>query len=90
MIFGILKVSGHSMQPALIEKDIVIVSSLFPIHMFNMVAFKHEGKTFIKRVTEIKDNTYRLVGDNINDSIDSRSFGDIEKHDIIGKVIYKI
>lgn len=90
MILGLLRVSGHSMQPAFLEKDLVIISSLFPVRIFDVVAFKYEGKTFIKRVTEIKESAYRLVGDNIHDSLDSRSFGDIPKHDIIGKVIFKM
>lgn len=89
MILRVLRVSGHSMQPAFMEGDIVIVSSLFPIRPFDVVAFKYRNKTLLKRVTDIRSGAFRVVGDNVADSLDSKSFGDVIKRDIIGKVVFK-
>ena len=44
---------------------------------FNTADFKLEEK--------IKDDNYFLVGDNRNNSTDSRTFGSINKKDIVGK-----
>lgn len=90
MILGIVKVAGHSMQPSLLEQDIVVISSLFPIRMFDVVVFKIGDKRMIKRVVEVKKDVVKVAGDNMSDSLDSRTLGDIQKRDIIGKVIFKI
>lgn len=84
------KVSGHSMQPYFMENDIVIISSMFPIRIFDVVVFRIGDKVMIKRVIEIKNTAVRVAGDNISDSLDSRTFGDVQKRDIIGKVILRI
>lgn len=39
---------------------------------------------------EISPKAYFLIGDNLDDSFDSREFGEISKKNIVGKVIYKI
>ncbi len=38
----------------------------------------------------VPENSYFLLGDNRNNSIDSRIYGSVNKNQIIGKVIYKI
>ena len=38
----------------------------------------------------LKNNEYYLLGDNYNDSVDSRSFGSVEDSQIISKVIGKM
>ncbi|MDP3988249.1 MAG: S26 family signal peptidase, partial [Candidatus Levybacteria bacterium] len=92
MLLSIFKISGHSMQPSFIEGDFVIAT---PIPYFfyspkagDVVVFKvKDGKKFIKRIFKKKDESYYLIGDNRNDSKDSKDFGWIKRKAIIGKVI---
>lgn len=88
--FGRFKIAGHSMQPLYKSGDQVLVWKFSKINNGDVVAFKKSSKVFIKRVKENKKGKYYVEGDNKTDSLDSRSFGEIEKHDIIGKVIYKL
>lgn len=45
------------------------------------------GKLILKRINDIKDNFYYLLGDNPKESTDSRTFGWVKENAIIGKVI---
>lgn len=89
MLLKILKVHGHSMQPAIKNGQKVLISSVpyfFTEPKINdIVAFRIDNKIFIKRIVSIKDEKYFLRGDNIVDSFDSRKFGRIKKKDIQGK-----
>lgn len=38
----------------------------------------------------LPNNTYLVMGDNRNNSLDSRTFGPVKKQDIIGKTIFSI
>lgn len=93
------KVLGHSMEPTLNAGDTLIVSSI--PYWFkkpqkgNIVLFLEtkSKKYFIKRIVKIdrsaQKDKYFLAGDNRNDSKDSKTFGLIERKNILGKVIYK-
>lgn len=89
MIFGLLKVKGHSMESYLYSGQQVLAVGFLPIRKRDVVVFRHSSSIFIKRVIEIKEGQYSLEGDNKNDSLDSRAFGLIEKKDIIGKVVWR-
>lgn len=49
-----------------------------------------EGEHLIKLIKEISKKDIFVVGTNEKESVDSRSFGYIQKKDIIGKVLFKI
>lgn len=51
--------------------------------------FKKAGNTENFEIT-LAPETYFIMGDNRNDSEDSRTFGPIEKKDIIGKVFFTL
>lgn len=91
MIFGLFKISGHSMLPRLKPKDIILVSSLPYIFkspkIGDIVLFRNNKTIMVKRIVEIKDNKLKIEGDNKKDSF---SIGWIKKDDIIGKVYRKI
>lgn len=90
MIIGFFKVSGHSMEPYLQEGNRVIALGHLPFKQGDVVVFKKHSKLFVKRVGKITRDKVVVVGDNKKDSLDSRHFGEIKKHDIIGKVVFKL
>ena len=81
------KVSGHSMEPYLKEGDQVLAFKFSEIKKGDIVVFRYESKTLIKRVKDIKKEKYFFEGDNKRDSL---KIGEISKGDIIGKVIFKL
>lgn len=95
LLISRFKIQGHSMEPTILDGETVLVSSipyLFSKPKINdIVAFrkKKTGKIFIKRIADIDKGKYFVKGDNEKDSVDSRSFGWIDKKEIIGKVIYR-
>jgi nickel-type superoxide dismutase maturation protease len=86
------KIVGHSMEPTLHSGDTIFVSNL--PYVFNhpqkgdIIAAKVDGKVVIKRIEKIEKENYFLLGDNPDDSHDSRKFGMIGRKDILGKVIF--
>jgi nickel-type superoxide dismutase maturation protease len=94
MLLSRFKISGHSMQPTYSQDDEVLVSSL-PLKFAkpkigDIVVFEKSRKYYIKRVKNVKENKYYLIGDNKSDSKDSRKFGLIDATQIKGKVIVKL
>ncbi len=93
-------VSGMSMQPTLKDGDVIIVSKL---HLLFGEDFEEEDiitfldpadeeKILVKRVKlSEKDGVkrYFVLGDNTQESIDSREFGSVNAEKIIGKAIFK-
>lgn len=84
------KIQEHSMEPFLKSGDEVLVFKFLKIKKGDVIVFKKEKKIFVKRVSKIEDGKFTVLGDNKNDSYDSRKFGFINKKDIIGKVVVKI
>ena len=82
------------MEPFLLNSQTVLASSIPFIFskpkVGDVVVFKVGDRIYIKRVKEIKNQKFFLVGDNNRDSFDSKKIGWINKEDIIGKVILKI
>jgi phage repressor protein C with HTH and peptisase S24 domain len=89
MLLSKFRVYGHSMEPTIKNGQSVLVLSYLFIkpRIKDVIAFKTENKVFIKRIAKYQNNKYFLIGDNLKDSLDSRSLGFIEKKDIIGKVL---
>lgn len=98
MIFPILKfqVQENSMEPFISSGDIILVNRLSYLFknpkIGDVVVIKKNNKKkyLIKRIQKVRKKTYFVVGDNKNQSIDSRNFGWITKEDIIGKMIFKL
>lgn len=86
------KIFGNSMTPTVAAGEYVLVNRaayLFKKPLKGDIVALHDprdGKILIKRIREIKGQEYFVQGDNKNSSTDSRVFGMIERHDLIGKV----
>jgi len=89
MIFGIFRISGHSMMPNFLPGDRVIASSL-PYFFKNprkndVIVFRYNKKMLIKRIIRIQNEKYFVMGDNKKDSL---KVGALKKNEILGKVIH--
>lgn len=88
------------MSPTLEKGDVIIISKLaydiFGIGYKNpdfsdIVTFKHDEDLLIKRVKDVSsEGDLFVVGDNADNSFDSRNFGYISKDNLDGKAIIKI
>ena len=89
-----LKVDGESMSPTLRSGDKVLLDPRATLNVGDVVAASHPFKskiTLIKRLVSIgPDGRIFLGGDHPGESTDSRSFGTIDRDQVIGKVVAKI
>ncbi len=70
---------------------IIINSKLYQIiQKGDVIVLKdpRNNKLILKRINKIEDKKYFVLGDNKNESTDSRVFGYITRKNIIGKVIF--
>mgnify|MGYP001605071248 CR=1 FL=1 len=91
MIFGIFRISGHSMLPTLKPNDHVIASNL-PYFLReprirDIVLFRYNDKILVKRISRLKNKKSFLAGDNKSDTL---KIEPIEQKDILGKVLFTI
>lgn len=54
----------------------------------DIVVVKINGRDMVKRIQKCDDRQVFVTGDNEKESTDSRSFGPIDKSNILGKVIF--
>lgn len=82
------------MSPTFSQEDSVLVSSIPFLFgkpkIGDIVVFEKYNRLYVKRIQTIDNEKYFLVGDNKNDSQDSRRFGSVEQKQIRGKVIKKL
>ena len=82
---------GTSMNPTLENGEVVLVDRTAKIEVGDIVVAKHpveQNSEIVKRVERIDERgNYFLVGDNLEDSNDSRHFGAVTKEYIKGKVV---
>ena len=86
---------GKSMNPTLKDGEVVLVDREFEkIEVGDIVVAKHpfeQTGEVVKRVSSINElGHFFLVGDNLEDSEDSRHFGAVEREYIKGKVIARL
>lgn len=83
------------MIPLLKPNDQILVSKLSSIHDGDIVVCKNPHNDplrsyIVKKISQIKDGKVYLEGINKNESVDSRTFGWIQRKSVIGKMIYKL
>lgn len=87
----LFKIEGFSLFPLLKEREVVLCVKLYTfskIKINDIVVFKHKNNgRMIKKVKKINENGYFVQGEN-PDSIDSRNFGELEKKELLYKVIF--
>ncbi|MEZ5427437.1 MAG: nickel-type superoxide dismutase maturation protease [Pyrinomonadaceae bacterium] len=86
---------GTSMNPTLRDGEVVLVDrEAEKIEVGDIVVAKHpveQTSEIVKRVERINDRGhYFLVGDNPDDSTDSRHFGAVTREYIRGKVVSRL
>ena len=91
-ILMFLTVNGRSMLPTFVEGDNLwsVRSYLCKIRVGDVVVakpYKCNNKLVIKRVHSIKNGYYYLLGDNADESYDSRNYGWVSKKEIVAKVM---
>lgn len=81
------------MNPTFNAGDKILVNNLSYFlskpRIGDVVVLKRE-KYIIKRIAKVENNKFYIIGDNKKESTDSRSFGWVNKKEIVGKVILKI
>ncbi len=101
--FTLSVVRGKSMEPTFHDGQVILIGKgglLFgPLKHGDVVVFTRNGQLLVKRVvalpyetapdgTRVPANHIYVVGDNLEVSEDSRTFGPIPLSSVIGKVLY--
>jgi nickel-type superoxide dismutase maturation protease len=85
---------GTSMNPTLRDGEVVLVDRDASIEVGDIVVAKHpieQNSEVVKRVERINERGhYFLVGDNSDDSTDSRHYGPVTREYIKGKVVARL
>lgn len=77
------------MLPTLKEgQDVLSINWFISPKVGDIVVIKRSGIEMVKRIKKIKGDKVYVVGDNEQESTDSRHFGPIGKDNIVGKLIY--
>jgi nickel-type superoxide dismutase maturation protease len=92
----IIKVSGDSLSPEILEGDFVLVSkipfSLNSLQVGDLVVFNHpDYGLLIKRIAAVSADrqSFQVTGAHPF-SVDSRQFGPVGRQALVGKVIWHI
>ena len=85
---------GPSMYPTLYDGEAVLVDRRAEVEVGDIVVAKHpveQNSELVKRIDRINQHGhYVLLGDNPDDSIDSRDFGAVTRDYIKGKVVARL
>ena len=92
IIFMFLTVSGRSMFPTLTEGEKLtsVRSYLCKLNVGDIVVAKPyecDNRLVIKRIANTEGDYYFLLGDNPDESYDSRNYGWVSKKEIVAKVV---
>ena len=87
----LFRVADDSMLPSIHDGDYVLVftwASHFNKGDIIVLLHPTDAIPIVKRISGIYGGRYFVIGDNKSQSNDSRSFGNVGKEDIIGKVLW--
>ena len=91
-LFPLIEVEGFSMFPTYKDGEFLHGYRFFrTLKVGDVVVYKlkrnGEKRIVIKRISDIKGDTIYLLGDNFDESYDSRNYGYVPKKDIVCKII---
>jgi nickel-type superoxide dismutase maturation protease len=87
-----VEVHGDSMRPALEPGDRLLVMRLLPLRAGDIAAVgdpRDATRTMVKRVTSVGAEGVTVLGDNPAASTDSRTFGPVPAHLVLGRAVYR-
>lgn len=95
--FQLMRVHGNSMSPTLRDGDLVLVDHHAfyqrPPRVGDIVAARPpdlQGKALVKRVAAVSTAGVTLLGDNPDDSLDSRRLGPLPFDRLVGRVCRRL
>ena len=91
-MFKLFRIQGYSLYPLLKEGEVVFCCKVFSftsIRLNAIVLFKYKKEYMIKKVTNISSCGYFVKGET-PDSIDSRNFGELQRDELLYKVMFRI
>ena len=69
-------------------QDVLSINWFLNPKVGDIIVLKKNGKELIKRIEKIENDKVFVVGDNTDESTDSRHFGAVNIDQIVGKVVY--
>ena len=93
--FPIVQICGYSMYPTLTDGEYYLGRRIFlkskckigKIYVYRPPYENEEEKFVIKRLADIKDGKYFFLGDNADDSYDSRYYGYVPSKNVVAQLI---
>ncbi len=84
----IRRVRGASMEPSLTHGQLIVAIRRSRPKPNQIVIVLHDGKEKVKRISEVDGAHVFLLGDNPDQSKDSRQFGLVLSNSILGTVLW--
>jgi signal peptidase I len=94
-LFPVIHICGYSMFPTLSDGEFYMSKRVFrkskckigKIYVYRPPYDGGEEKFVIKRLAYIKDGKYFFLGDNADDSYDSRYYGYVDSKNVVAQLI---